>query len=173
MKSDDMKLFRSSIGKVTPIRHGKSVQKTVKPKPIPFQSDIAREQVLREMATGIPDLTTIETGDELVYKRPGLQNRVLKKLRRGEYRIEAELDLHGLIVDQAIKATSRFLLTARNRNIRCVRIIHGKGLGSHGGKPVLKHKINLWLRHRDDVLAFCSAPPRDGGAGAVYVLLKQ
>jgi len=125
------------------------------------------------MATGIPDTTIIETGDELHYKRPGVQNRVLKKLRRGEYRIEAELDLHGLIADEAKKVTARFLANARTRRKRCVRIIHGKGLGSKGGTPVIKQKINFWLSHRDDILAFCSALPRDGGTGAVYVLLKQ
>ena len=173
MNSDDLKLFRSTVGKVTPIKHGKTIQKTVKPKPIPVQTYNTHRQLLHEMANGVPDVTNIETGDELLFKRPGLQNRVLKKLRRGEYRIEEQLDLHGLVVAQAMKVAARFITNARKRNIRCVRIIHGKGLGSARGNPKIKHNINVLLRHRDDILAFCSALPRDGGTGAVYVLLKR
>ena len=173
MNSDDTKLFRSTVGNVTPIKHGKTIRNTVKPKPVPVQTYIAHCQLLDEMAQGFPDIETVETGDELLFKRPGLQNRVLKKLRRGEYRIEGELDLHGLIVDEAMKSASRFITDARKRKMRCVRIIHGKGLGSLRGKPKIKQNINLMLRRRDDILAFCSARPGDGGTGAIYVLLKS
>jgi len=114
-----------------------------------------------------------ETGEELLHVRPGLQQTVIRKLRRGQYAIEAELDLHGATVTQAREAVDEFLGAARERGKRCVRIIHGKGHSSVGKMPVLKGKVNSWLRQKDEVLAFCSARPNDGGTGAVYVLLKR
>lgn len=172
MKSEDIKLFRSSVGAVIPVKHRKTATVTSKPRPIPFQTYCERRQVLKEMAEGILEPVVMETGEELRFKRPGVQNRVFQKLRRGEYCIESELDLHGYIVMEAKKILVRFLANARKRKYRCVRIIHGKGLGSREGRPVIKHHINTWLRRRDDILAFSSALPRDGGGGAVYVLLK-
>ena len=105
--------------------------------------------------------------------RGGLQQRVLRKLRRGQFAIEAELDLHGYIVPEAREALAVFLRDAQLTGKRCVRIIHGKGLGAEGRLPVLKIKVNSWLRQKDQVLAFCSTRPQDGGTGAVYVLLKK
>ena len=172
MKSDDIKLFRSSVGKVVPVKNRKTNTASGKPRPIPFQTYQDRNQVLREMAVCAPEPALMETGDELLYKRPGLQNRAFQKLRRGEYRVESELDLHGYIVVEAKKILTRFLANARKRRYRCVRIIHGKGLGSREGRPVIKHQVNNWLRRRNDILAFSPALPKDGGGGAVYVLLK-
>lgn len=171
MKSEDIKLFRSSVGTVQRIKHGKAASHTRKPAPVPLQSRREHLSVLNEMAQGIGP-AILETGEELRYRRPGIQNRVFQKLRRGEYCIEAELDLHGHIVTEARKSLARFLSDASKRRLRCVRVIHGKGLGSREGKPVIKQHLNTWLRHREEVLAFCSALPRDGGGGAVYLLLK-
>lgn len=173
MKPEDIKLFRSSVGIVNPIRQRKTVTVTRKPEPVPYQMHHDRARVIIEMAQGNEAPACMETGEEMRFKRPGVQNRVFHKLRSGEYRIESELDLHGYIVTEAKRILNRFLGDARKRKIRCIRIIHGKGLGSREGRPVIKHHLNIWLRHRDDVLAFSSALPRDGGGGAVYVLLKS
>ena len=172
MNSEDIKLFRSSVGSVNPVKHRKITTITRKPKPVPYQTNRDRLQVLKEMAEGILEPALVETGEELHFKRPGIQNRAFQKLRRGEYCIEAELDLHGYIVSEAKIILTRFLENTRKRKLRCVRIIHGKGLGSREGRPIIKHHINTWLRHRDEILAFSSALPRDGGSGAIYVLLK-
>ena len=102
-----------------------------------------------------------------------MQHAVVRKLRRGQFAVEAELDLHGFIVPQARTALDKFLRDARALGKRCVRVIHGKGRRSQGKLPVLKGKVNAWLRQKDDVMAFCTAVPRDGGAGAVYVLLRR
>jgi DNA-nicking Smr family endonuclease len=115
----------------------------------------------------------IETNDELYFSRPGIQDRVVRELRRGHLEIGLELDLHGLTVRHAREDLNRFLEECHRRDIRCVRIIHGKGYGSEDKQPVLKRKLNLWLRQREDVLAFTSATRRDGGTGAAYVLLRN
>jgi len=115
----------------------------------------------------------LETCDELLFSRSGLQHKVLRKLRRGQYAIGAELDLHGCTVVEARNLLVAFLNSCRHEQIRCVRIIHGKGNRSLQRQPILKGKVNYWLQQRDEVLAFCSARPVDGGAGAIYVLLKM
>jgi DNA-nicking Smr family endonuclease len=119
------------------------------------------------------DPAEVETGEELLFIRPGIQHGVLTKLRRGQFSIKAELDLHGMVVRVAQVEIAAFLRNCQNRNIRCARIIHGKGYGSWQKQPILKNKLNKWLQQRDEVLAFCSARPVDGGTGAVYVLLKR
>jgi DNA-nicking Smr family endonuclease len=97
----------------------------------------------------------------------------MRKLRRGQFSSRAELDLHGLRSEEARRTVAEFLHAARERNLRCVRIIHGKGRGSGARGPVLKQKLGSWLRQRSEVLAFCSARPADGGSGALYVLLGR
>jgi DNA-nicking Smr family endonuclease len=125
------------------------------------------------MLSDCADPAELETGEELLYCRPGLQHNVLRKLRRGHYAVEAELDLHGLRVAEARQALTTFLQNALSLQIKTVRIIHGKGNGSFNKQPVLKGKVNNWLRQRIEVLAFCSARPVDGGTGAIYVLLRR
>jgi DNA-nicking Smr family endonuclease len=106
------------------------------------------------------------------YVRHGLGSDVLGKLRRGHWSLQAELDLHGMTVDEAHDALADFLVDARNRGYRCVRVIHGKGLTSPGREPILKGKVRKWLSHWDEVLAYAEAPRHAGGGGAVVVLLK-
>jgi DNA-nicking Smr family endonuclease len=115
----------------------------------------------------------IETGDFLSFCRPGLQKRVFQELERGKIRFEWEVDLHGLTVDFARAELGRFLRHCAGQRVRCALIIHGKGLRSEERQPVLKQMTNLWLRQREEVLAFCSAVRRDGGTGATYVLLRR
>jgi DNA-nicking Smr family endonuclease len=107
------------------------------------------------------------------FLRPGVQRRLLTRLRRGHFSIEAELDLHGMTTAVAHHELGQFLRHAKIRGIRCVRIIHGKGLRSPNGRSVLKAKVERWLRLRDEIVAFTSARPVDGGTGAIYVLLKR
>jgi len=139
---------------------------------VPQQRLLDDAAVVQEMFSDGLDPADLETGDELLFVRGGLQHNVLRKLRRGQYSIGAELDLHGFTAADARQALALFLHACRERRVRCVRIIHGKGNGSLHRLPVLKGKVNHWLQQRDEVLAFCSARPMDGGTGAVYVLLK-
>ncbi|MCS7100754.1 MAG: Smr/MutS family protein [Burkholderiaceae bacterium] len=116
--------------------------------------------------------TLLDTDEALSFRRPGIGPEVLRKLRRGHWVIQDEIDLHGHRVEQARAALADFLRAAGRRGMRCVRIVHGKGLGSKDRQPVLKHKVRLWLSQRDEVLAFCQARPAQGGAGALIVLLR-
>jgi DNA-nicking Smr family endonuclease len=115
----------------------------------------------------------VHTGEFLEFSRPGVQQRVLQELRRGHIEPTLDLDLHGLTVSYARETFDEFLIECQRRHVRCARIIHGKGYRSENRQPVLKQKINYWLRLREEVLAFCSATRRDGGTGAVYVLLRN
>ncbi|MEQ1440222.1 Smr/MutS family protein [Fontimonas sp. SYSU GA230001] len=129
-------------------------------------------EVMRELLLD-PDPELLEHGETLQYRAPGVQDGVLRRLRRGHYRIERDLDLHGHNRDQAQRAILRFLADCRDRDLRCVRIVHGKGNRSPNSGPVLKRLLDGWLRKRKDVLAFCSARAVDGGSGAIYVLLRK
>lgn len=169
---DDGALFRRVVGKVKPVVGGRRVEpKRRKPKPTP-RSRIADERaVLAESLLPPPIDADIESGEGHEYKRPGVQDAVLRKLRRGHYRVDAELDLHGLTRDKAHAELTAFLAGARGYQARCVRIIHGKGHNSGNRGPVIKQSVRSWLR-RSEVLAYCSAPQAQGGSGATLVLLR-
>jgi DNA-nicking Smr family endonuclease len=130
-----------------------------------------RHAVLRESLSSEGGDPELAAGDELVYHRSGVQMTVLRKLRRGQYRVQAEIDLHGLTVVEAKQALRDFLAGALHRQFRCVRIIHGKGLRSGHRGPVLKGAVSSVLRRVGAVVAYVSARQVDGGTGAVYVLL--
>lgn len=171
---EDSELFRSSVGPVEPVRKPERVLPDApRPEARPLKTRESEAEVLQEMASGDIDPAEVETGEELAYKRPGIQTQMFKRLRRGHYIVEAELDLHGLTSVMAQRELRDFLRACSHYNRRCIRIIHGKGRGSRDGKPILKNHVNRWLRLRNDVLAFCSARQSDGGTGAVYVLLRQ
>ena len=114
----------------------------------------------------------LESGEELAFLREGMSRHVLRQLRRGHWVVQAGIDLHGMIRTEAAAHIAQFLQDCSARGLRCVRIVHGKGLGSKNREPVLKNKLRLWLPRRDEVLAYCQAPDDDGGSGAVLVLLK-
>jgi DNA-nicking Smr family endonuclease len=114
----------------------------------------------------------LESGEELVFLRDGLSRQLLRKLRRGHWVVEDSLDLHGMNRTEAAEAVALFLRRCTRRSVRCVRIVHGKGLGSRNREPVLKGKLRKWLALRDEVLAFCQAPAAEGGSGAALVLLR-
>ena len=119
-----------------------------------------------------PDRPELETGEQLAFQRPGISRNEMRQLRRGNYSIQAEIDLHGLTVSEAQIELRSFVTECVDRNLRCIRVVHGKGLRSGDNGPVLKANVNYWLPGWDEVLAFCSALPRHGGTGAIYVLLK-
>lgn len=168
----DIALFRETVGDIKPLKQDNIVVSKSKPAPIPTKTETDNRAVLNEMLDSEFDGSLLERGDELLYCKPGVQKQTLRKLRRGQYKIEAELDLHGMTVPVAKEALSDFLRQCTVRSHRCVRIIHGKGLGSANKQPVLKNKVNQWLLKTDAALAFCSARPIDGGTGAIYLLLK-
>ncbi|MEE8343415.1 MAG: Smr/MutS family protein [Gammaproteobacteria bacterium] len=168
----DSDLFRNTVGDVIPMADDRVPPTHRRRKPVPRSRQQDDAQVMRELLSDLHDPAELETGDELLYLRPGLQHGVFRKLRRGQFSVGAELDLHGMTVPVARQALHNFLHRCAGTGIRCVRIIHGKGYGSQQRQPILKNKVNHWLRQWDSVLAFCSTPPRDGGTGAMYVLLK-
>ncbi len=170
---EDIALFREAVGTVRPVRPDVLRLERPRPEPIPVQARQETRRVLQESLSRGPEDDEVETGEELLYSAPGVGPEVLRRLRRGQLSMQGRLDLHGMSVPEAKDAVARFLYTSRGRGLRSVLIIHGKGLGSHQKRPVLKGKLNLWLARRAEVLAFCSARRVDGGTGAVYVLLRR
>ena len=168
---NDHELFRGFIGKVRRLTADKvHLQKNKKPLPVPSKRSIECDPSGTD--TGLPVLAELSVADTLDFMEPGVQKNVFRKLKRGFFGIDAELDLHGLTARQAKCLLNGFLQRCAGSQFRCIHIIHGKGYRSAGQKPVLKNKLNVWLRQHPDVLAFCSASPANGGTGAVYVLLK-
>jgi DNA-nicking Smr family endonuclease len=161
------------VGEVRRLKQDRLAPSRTRRKPVPEQTLRDRREVLSGLLSDDYAPDEIETGDELFYARPGLQHSVLRKLRRGQYTIQGQLDLHGCTVPEARERVAGFLRDMQVQGRLCVRIIHGKGKSSAGRQPVLKGKVNAWLRQWDAVLAFCSARPNDGGTGAVYVLLRS
>lgn len=153
----------------------KVVHNKPKPRPVPQQLAQDERKVMQELLVSPNEYEheDMQPGDSLSYTQAGIQKQVFRKLKRGQYSIEAELDLHGLTRDEAQQQLNEFIIDVRDHGIRCVRIIHGKGYGSSNQGPVIKPLVNQWLRKRDEILAFCSARPVDGGTGAVYVLIKS
>ncbi|MBA2689973.1 MAG: Smr/MutS family protein [Burkholderiales bacterium] len=171
----DAAAFRRAVADVTPAPPVRQApHRGRKPAPIPAQTLLDQKQVLIDsLSDEDPWLAGFETGDELCFLRPGLPPNILKRLRRGHWIIQDEVDLHGLTKVEARIRMAEFLNAAMKAGHRCVRIIHGKGLGSKNREPVLKHKVRIWLAQRDEVMAFCQARPTDGGSGAAVVLLKS
>jgi DNA-nicking Smr family endonuclease len=171
LSSEDKDLFRHAIGKVRAIKSDKVLlNKENKPKPFPKPQAAHVEGDLIDAAA--PDVEKVGLEDSLSFIAPGLQNNILKKLRRGFFGLDAEIDLHGLTSHAAKQQLLHFIHDCVNTGCRCVHIVHGKGYRSADNHPILKNNLNLWLRQHKDVQAFCSAPPKDGGTGAVFVLLQ-
>jgi len=170
LKKDDQKLFMDAVGDVTPIKSNKYNPTPAKPKPYPKEKPQLESDKFTLMQTG--SIQALEAEDTLSFTAPGLQKNVLKKLRKGYYGLDAELDLHGLTSQQAKHELNKFLHYCEQDGCRSIRIIHGKGYRSENNLPVLKNDINLWLRQHQEVQAFCSTAQKDGGTGAVIVLLR-
>lgn len=170
----EQSLFREEVQDVTPLRPvNQASHDTPKPPAIPLKTLEDEQQVIRDMLSDEYDPSELQPGDMLSYCQPGIQYKVFRKLRAGQYRVAAELDLHGLNARQAKQILLEFLYHVHPGVGECVRIIHGKGNRSDHRGPVIKTKANHWLRQHDRVLAFHSARPVDGGTGAIYVLLRR
>ncbi len=139
--------------------------------PTPRQRLLDDARVMQELLEESEETTSFESGDELKFLRSGYSSRLLKKLRRGDYAIQDELDLHGLIASEAKQETHAFVNECARDRVRAVRIVHGKGRNSAGRTPVLKNMLLGWLSKNQYVIVVCSSPANDGGTGAVYVLL--
>jgi DNA-nicking Smr family endonuclease len=167
-------LFRDAVRDATPLESSARVEsRTQLPPPVPIQSLLDGHDALVESLAGALSLDqSMQTGEEPSYLRSGLARDVLRKLRRGHWVVQDIVDLHGLNRQEARSLLAEFLGRSLKRGLRCVRVIHGKGLRSPGREPVLKGKVQQWLAQRDEILAFCEAPKNQGGGGALLVLLK-
>ncbi len=171
---EEQELLRSALADVTPLPPlNRARLARPRPRPIAAQRQRDDQEALRDTLSDHPAWEQgLESGDELYFLRNGLSAQHLKKLRRGHWKIQDHLDLHGLIVPEARALMTEFLAHCVSNGLRCVRIVHGKGLSSPNREPVLKKKVAVWLAQRDEVLAYCQAPHTEGGGGAVLVLLR-
>jgi len=166
-------LFTRAVGKVAPIANQERVwSPPQRPSTRPLQQDLDDEAVMHESMSDDFDISTLlDADDQLSFRRPGIGTDITRKLRKGEWSIQGQIDLHGLRSDEARNAMGQFIRDAKRMGWRCVRVVHGKGLGSPGKEPVLKSKVQRWLVQKNEVLAFVQAKPSDGGGGALLVLL--
>lgn len=170
-KDVDLALFRQAVGDARPLSTDKVDPFVQKPSPEARFRTADEQAVLAEsLNPGLDELAN-NSGERLRFRRDHIPERVLKRLARRHYRVDGEIDLHGLKRDEARPALSQFLAQSRAERRSCVRVVHGKGRGSGPTGPVLKGLVNSWLQRSDMVLAFVSTPANDGGTGAVYVLL--
>ena len=172
-QEQEQNLFRKAVGAVQTLPStGRREPERKAAEPVARQKQLDEQAALRESMSDEFDVTTLlDVDDQMSFRRPGIGTDVTAKLRRGHWSMQAEMDLHGLRSDEAREALGEFLRNAKTRGIRCVRVVHGKGLGSPGKTPVLKTKVQRWLVQKQEVLAFVQAKVSDGGAGALLVLL--
>jgi DNA-nicking Smr family endonuclease len=166
-------LFKRAVGSVKPLQTQPRVEFKSEPvAPIAVQQIKDNQNALRESLSDEFDVTSLlDTDDALSFRRPGIGVDVTKKLRRGDWSVQRQIDLHGLRREQARESLSEFIKECVQNGLRCVRVIHGKGLGSPGKTPVLKSKVQSWLIQKKEILAFVQAKPTQGGDGALIVLL--
>lgn len=166
-------LFAQAVGPVRPLADtGRVRLAPPTPGPRPMQHVLDEQAALQESLSDEFDVSTLlDVDDQMSYRRTGIGTDVTRKLRRGDWALQGQIDLHGMRSDEAREALARFLREAHRAGWRCVRVVHGKGLGSPGKTPVLKAKVQRWLVQKSEVLAFVQARPLDGGAGALVVLL--
>jgi DNA-nicking Smr family endonuclease len=170
---DERALFHRAVSDAKPLRHDRVHHEPPPPRPIPRQRQLDDRAVLGESLAGASAVElALEGGDEVAFQRPGVGRNVLRDLRRGRWVVQDEIDLHGATRAEAPELLSGFFAHALRRGLRCVRVIHGKGLGSPGREPVLKTFVRAWLARRAEVLAYCQARAVEGGAGAVVVLIR-
>jgi len=166
-------LFTRAIGKVAPLPANNKAHLPSPPRePVATQLKKDEAQVIQDSLSDEFDVSTLlDTDDALSFRRPTVGPEVTRKLRKGDWAIQREIDLYGLRSDEARLALTTFIRDAHKHGIRCVRVVHGKGLGSPGKTPVLKSKVHSWLVQKNQVMAFVQAKPAEGGAGALVVLL--
>ena len=170
---EEIDLFRRSVGPVKKTGHDKTGPVKTRPAPRPRRRLDEWYTIPDDRFSDARDFGEVSASDTLFHAQPGIQKRLLQRLRRGQLAFGDELDLHGMTAAAARAALLDFINACCEQHIRCVRIIHGKGYGSGNASPVLKNRVNSWLRQHHDVLAFNSARIEDGGSGALYVLLRS
>lgn len=171
----ERRLFELAVGPVQPLKAVRRVHHPLRPvEPTPRQRLLDEQAVMREALSDEFDVETLlHTDETLSFRRPGLGSDVVRKLREGHWSIQRQIDLHGLRTDEAREALGGFIRASHRLGLRCVRVVHGKGLGSPGRMPVLKGRVQRWLVQKHEVIAFVQARPAEGGAGALVVLLRQ
>ena len=170
---EDAELFRRQMSDARPLRHDAVPPPRSRPRPKARFARSDEENALHETLEADSGAMEFESGQSLSFARPSVGRRNFRKLARGNFSVQSEIDLHGLTVAEARTVLGDFIENSVEQGHRCVRVIHGKGLGSGDRGPILKAKVDNWLRKWDAVLAFISARQVDGGTGAVYVLLKK
>jgi DNA-nicking Smr family endonuclease len=168
---DDIETFQEAVKGTKPLKQAKDRVRPTPPKAPVRVRKKSEEPDFTNMLDESADLAFVDGEQSIHFHRPGLQNKILRNFRKGQYNIEAILDLHGMTVEKAQHAVDTFLRQCIRDDSRVVLIIHGKG--HHGQHPTLKNKLNYWLRNIKYVLAFCSATYTHGSRGALYVLLKR
>ncbi|CAM8646728.1 Smr domain containing protein [Burkholderiales bacterium] len=175
-ESDARELFLEAARGAVRVQHNRHPSLLNRPKPLPVPrqrlADEAEALELSRLSDFTPD-TLLDSDEGLSFARNGISADTLRKLRRGHWSLRAELDLHGLRTDEARETLAAFIKDCHRRDLRCLRIVHGKGLGSAGKEPVLKNKVRSWLMQKEEVLAFCQAAAHEGGSGALMVLLRS
>ena len=174
MSDDDTDLFRRTMSDAKPLRSEARIEPPArKPKPRARFTRADEKEALRESLQGDLDMMESSNAESMRYHRQSVGRRTMRKLARGKYSVQDEIDLHGMTVDEAKPRLVDFIDNSVRKGHLCVRVVHGKGLGSGDRGPVLKSAVNRWLRKWDSVLAFVSARQVDGGTGAIYVLLQD
>ena len=174
MSKDDLELFRRAMSGAKPLQSDERVSPPgKKPRPRARFARADERAALRESLEADLDDLENDNADFLRFNRPSIGKRTMRRLARGNYSVQDEIDLHGMTQDEARERLKQFIDNCATAGKQCVRVVHGKGLGSGLRGPVLKRSVNRWLRRWDSVLAFVSTPQVDGGTGAVYVLLKK
>lgn len=171
-EDDDMALFRAAMHDVVPLpASNRLAQRAARVPPVRRKQTYAEEGAFTDELSDHAAVD-MDAGTDWSFVRPGMALQTLRRLRRGYWKIQQNLDLHGFTRDQARQELSAFLADSLSKKYRCVRIIHGKGFGSKNREPVLKTRVGNWLMQHQNVLAFCQARPEDGGGGAILILLK-
>jgi len=175
MQDEDKKLFQEAVKNVKPLKiKSKTIEVSVsKPKPIAKKLIEDEKKVLLDSISDDYIYDNIESEDGLLYLRHGHSPDILNKLKKGYWVVQGSIDLHGMISKEAKSYIVDYIQDCKKRHIRCIRIIHGKGIGSKNKEPVLRNKVKNWLVQKDEVIAYAQAPRHDGGSGAVIVLLKE
>lgn len=170
---DEARLFRDAVRGVRPLAPRSPAPRPPRARPRARFTRADQAAVLKESLQGADADPELAGGEQLNFRRPHVHPNTLRRLRRGEFRVQREIDLHGMTAAEAKAALREFLVRSLERGVRCVRIVHGKGLRSGNRGPVLKSTVSALLRRTEAVLAYVSARPVDGGSGALYVLLAQ
>jgi DNA-nicking Smr family endonuclease len=171
ISDDDRKAFEAAMQGVRRLKpDDRADTDAPRPRPVAGFSRAARRAILDQSLHGP---AAIDTGDDIAFRRNGVREMRFRRLRRGEFAIEAEIDLHGMRLAEARAALQDFLRECDERGLACIRVVHGKGTRSGPEGPIIKPSVHHWLSRWDPVQAFVTAQPRHGGSGAVYVLLRR